>query len=97
MEALTIWAKRLQDPNPQVRLKAVQELETIGTPEALILLSDVFAQDGNADVRQAAQTVGKHIYYRLTYQRQAESGASEEERRRASEILAKAQARKGRT
>lgn len=96
MDTLAVWAKRLQDPDPQVRLKAVQGLETIGTTEALALLGDVFANDWSPEVKQAAQQVGKVIYYRLNYQVQAASGASEEERRRAAEILAKAQARKGR-
>lgn len=87
---VTVWAERLKDPNPENRFAILRELETIGEPESLVLLSSIYANDPNPQIRQMAQRVGKTIYYNIHRQHQTTQGASDEERRRAAEILAKA-------
>ena len=93
---IKIWAQRLHDPDPQVRIQAVRALETMGASEALMLLGDVFATDPELELRAIARRAGKTIYYNLHRQQQSNRGASDEERRRAAEILAKARERKKR-
>ena len=53
---------RLQDPNPQVRLKAIQELKLLCDPESLEALQSVFQTDPNGEVRKAAQDAGRAIF-----------------------------------
>ena len=43
---------RLKDKSPDVRLKAIRELELLGDPESLSALQEVFAKDDNPDVRK---------------------------------------------
>jgi HEAT repeat protein len=53
---------RLKDKSPEVRLKAIRELELLGDPDALEALRSVYDNDGNADVRKAAQEAGRSIF-----------------------------------
>lgn len=53
---------RLKDKSPDVRLKAIKELELLGDPESLPALQEVFIKDDNADVRKAAQDAGRSIF-----------------------------------
>ncbi|MFW5692355.1 MAG: HEAT repeat domain-containing protein [Chloroflexota bacterium] len=53
---------RLKDKNPEVRLKAIRELELLSDPDALEPLQQVFRQDPNADIRRAAQEAGRKIF-----------------------------------
>lgn len=88
------WVRRLRDPNPTVRQEAIRQLELIGDLEALGPLAAIFALDPDPETRKRAQAAGRSIYY-ATEQRMNElAGASEEERRKAAEILAKAQTKK---
>jgi hypothetical protein len=48
---------RLGNKNPEVRLKAIKELELIGAVEALDRLAS-FRNDPDKDVRKAAQAAG---------------------------------------
>lgn len=56
--------RRLEDKNPDVRLKAIRELALLGDPEALDRLQDVFRNDPNPEVRKAAQEAGRTIFLR---------------------------------
>jgi HEAT repeat protein len=94
--ALAIWLERLRDPDPDVRAESIKELELLGDTAALPGLADVFATDPDPALRGLAQMAGKAIYYGAIRQALEPSGASEQERRQAAEILAKAQARKSR-
>lgn len=53
---------RLKDKSPDVRLKAIKELELIGDPMALEALKAVFNEDDDVDVRKAAQEAGRSIF-----------------------------------
>lgn len=53
---------RLKDKNPEVRLKAIKELELIGAIEALEPLRDLFDNDPDVPVRKAAQAAGRAIF-----------------------------------
>jgi HEAT repeat protein len=53
---------RLKDKDPNVRLKAVKELELLGHPDALEPLQVLYANDGDPDVRKAAQDAGRSIF-----------------------------------
>jgi HEAT repeat protein len=53
---------RLKDKNPDIRLKAIQELELIGATETLKALRDVFENDEDSAVRKAAQAAGRAIF-----------------------------------
>lgn len=91
---IAVWVNRLKDTRVSVRREAIQALETIGDPDALIPLAEVFTGDPDSETRLMAQKSGKIIYYSELRKMQMQGGASEEERRRAAEILAKAQQRK---
>ncbi|NDJ77567.1 MAG: hypothetical protein GYB65_15050 [Chloroflexi bacterium] len=99
--ALARWLELLQHPNPAAREEAILELELLGSPVALPALAEVFAMDPEPALRGLAQQTGKAIYYgtirqALEEEREAEPAVSEEERRRAAEILAKAKQSKNR-
>ncbi len=53
---------RLQDKNSEVRLKAIKELELLQAVEALEALKEVYQNDPDRDVRQAAQQAGRSIF-----------------------------------
>jgi HEAT repeat protein len=53
---------RLQDKNPEVRLKAIKELELLADPEALDALQAVYKNDADLEVRKAAQEAGRAIF-----------------------------------
>ena len=53
---------RLQDKSPEVRIKAIKELELLGDTEALSALEDVYKNDEDVEVRRAAQEAGRAIY-----------------------------------
>lgn len=96
MDSVAIWAERLHNPDRKVRQQAIRSLEVLGEPDALPLLAEVYASDADSELRELAQWAGKSIYYNLHRQQQKTVGASEAERKRAAQILAKAHARKQR-
>ncbi|MEM9950669.1 MAG: HEAT repeat domain-containing protein [Chloroflexota bacterium] len=53
---------RLQDKNPEVRLKAIKELVLLNDVAALSALEEVFKNDSNEDVRKVAQQAGREIF-----------------------------------
>lgn len=53
---------RLKDKNPEVRLKAVKELEIIADPDTLEALQELFNSDDDSAVRKAAQEAGRAIF-----------------------------------
>jgi HEAT repeat protein len=53
---------RLKDKNPDVRIKAIKELELLADPAALEPLRDLYDNDDNIDVRKAAQAAGRTIF-----------------------------------
>lgn len=53
---------RLKDKNPDVRLKAIKELELLADPDALEPLRAVYDNDVDVQVRKAAQEAGRSIY-----------------------------------
>ena len=92
--ALRVWLHRLKASEPAAREESIKALETLGETDALAGLAEVFATDSEAELRGLAQWAGKSIYYRAIRQTLGDNGASEEERQRAAEILAQAQAKK---
>ncbi len=59
---LTYHLARLEDKNPDVRLKAIQEIELLGDAEALDRLHQVYTTDSDLNVRRAAQNAGRAIF-----------------------------------
>ncbi len=57
---------RLQDKNPTVRLKSINELRLIGDPAALDPLKELYMSDPDPDVRKAAQAAGREIFIKQT-------------------------------
>jgi HEAT repeat protein len=53
---------RLEDKDPSVRIKAIQELAELGDSEVMARLQDVFKTDPSQDVRKAAQEAGRRIF-----------------------------------
>ncbi len=61
---------RLQDKNPEVRLRSIKELEMLEAPEALDALQNLFQNDPVLQVRKAAQQAGRAIFLSQQSQRQ---------------------------
>ncbi|HRE46405.1 MAG TPA: HEAT repeat domain-containing protein [Aggregatilineales bacterium] len=93
-DLVELWTGRLSDPEIAVRREAIRQLEMLGDPAALGKLAVLFALDPDLETRRLAQLAGKAIYH-AQERRMTETPASEEERRRAADILAKAQLKKG--
>lgn len=55
---------RLQDKNPEVRLKSILELKLLADPAALDALQAVYRDDPRLEVRRAAQEAGRIIFLR---------------------------------
>lgn len=91
---IVVWVKRLQHADAKIRRDAIRELELIGDPDALIPLAELYANDPDTEVRELAQKSGKAIYFAQLRKAQVGTGASDEEKRRATEIMKKAQAQK---
>ncbi len=53
---------RLQDKNPDVRLKSINELALLADSDALEPLRSVYENDADAEVRKAAQEAGRAIF-----------------------------------
>ena len=68
---VTYHISRLQDKNPQVRLKAINELKLLADPEALDVLQSVFETDADLEVRQAAQEAGRFIFLKKKQEEEA--------------------------
>ncbi len=54
--------ERLKNKNPEVRLKAINELRLLGDPAALEALEQVYKTDEEVEVRKAAQAAGREIF-----------------------------------
>lgn len=57
---------RLKNKSPEIRLSAIQELETIGNHDVLAILEQVYRTDIDEAVREAAQVSGRKLFVRLT-------------------------------
>lgn len=95
-DVLEMWIRRLREADSETRRAAIRQLEVIGDPAALGALAQVFALDPDLELRKMAQAAGKSIYEAVEYRQTQASAASEAERLRASEILAKAHAKRQR-
>jgi len=95
-DARVLWIKRLREPDIGVRREAIKQLEALGDTAALGPLATLFALDPDLETRKLAQWAGKSIYMTAERRvnRQQTEAASDEDRRKAAEILAKAQKRK---
>lgn len=89
-----VWVGRLQNPDREIRLEAIRQLELIGGEDVLGPLARVYATDPDPEVRRLAQQAGKHIYYAAIRRAADAQEPSQEERNHAADILAKAQARR---
>jgi HEAT repeat protein len=59
---------RLQDKNPEVRLKAISELSHLADQDSLDALRQVFETDTDTAVRKAAQEAGRNVFLKLKEQ-----------------------------
>jgi HEAT repeat protein len=59
---------RLQDKDPNVRLKSINELALLGDADALEALQSVYQNDSDARVKKAAQEAGRTIFLKLREQ-----------------------------
>ncbi len=69
--------KRLEDKNPDVRIKAIKELELIADADALSVLREVFENDSNVEVRKAAQQAGRNIFLKTSPPNQGDEAPAE--------------------
>lgn len=95
-EVIELWIRRLRDTDAALRREAIRQLEAIGDAAALGPLATIFALDPDLETRKLAQWAGKSIYQAIE-QRATQGqikGATDEERRKAAEILAKAQSKR---
>ncbi len=53
---------RLQDKNPQVRIKSIEELVLLEAIQALNALEEVYRNDSDDVVRLAAQKAGRALF-----------------------------------
>ena len=53
---------RLNDRSPDIRLKAIRELELLADPDALAPLKVIYANDEDPEVRKVAQEAGRTIF-----------------------------------
>jgi len=53
---------RLKDKNPDIRLKAIKELELLAHPDAMDALKSVYEDDEDEEVRKAAKEAGRTIF-----------------------------------
>ncbi len=90
----SIWVKRLTNPDPAVRRRALTQLELLGDPAFLGPLSRVFVSDPDPELRILAQKIAKEIYYGVIRRTAELQSASLVEREQAARILSKAQAGK---
>lgn len=96
-DVVELWIKKLREPEISVRREAIKQLEAIGDTAALGPLATLFALDPDLETRKLAQWAGKSIYMtaeRRIMAQQADASSSDEDRRKAAEILAKANKRK---
>lgn len=59
---------RLQDKNRDIRLKAIAELTLLADSDSLDALRSVFENDGDTEVRKAAQEAGRTIFLKIKEQ-----------------------------
>jgi HEAT repeat protein len=60
--------ERLKNKNPEVRLKAINELRLLADPAALEALEQVYNTDEEVEVRKAAQAAGREIFLKSKQQ-----------------------------
>lgn len=65
---------RLQDKDPNVRLKSIKELELLADADALEPLEQLFKTDSDAEVRRAAQEAGRVIFRSIKNQNASQEG-----------------------
>ena len=88
------WLARLESDDPAEREASIKALKEIGDVVALSPLAEIFATDSEPGIRSLAQDAGKAIYYGALRRAHDVRTASNEERRQAAEILAKARKKK---
>ena len=53
---------RLQDKNPQVRIKSIEELQLLEATDVIDTLEELFRSDPDTEVRKAAQNAGRSLF-----------------------------------
>jgi hypothetical protein len=53
---------RLNDKNPEVRIKSIEELALLEATQALGTLEEIFRSDPDQEVRKAAQKAGRLLW-----------------------------------
>jgi hypothetical protein len=55
---------RLEDKNPQVRIKSIEELVLLNATQALEALESVYRNDTDEAVRLVAQKAGRTLFFK---------------------------------
>ncbi|MBC7869254.1 MAG: HEAT repeat domain-containing protein [Chitinophagaceae bacterium] len=63
---------RLKDKNPDIRMKAIKELELLGHPDAMVALKSVYEEDDDDEVRKAAKEAGRTIFLKQMKEKSGE-------------------------
>ncbi|MBN1963950.1 MAG: HEAT repeat domain-containing protein [Anaerolineae bacterium] len=53
---------RLKDKNPQIRIASIEELALLEATQAYSVLEDLYHNDPDEDVRQAAKKAGRVLF-----------------------------------
>lgn len=62
---------RLQDKNPAIRVRSIEELALLEATEAYSTLEQIFRTDPDEGVRRAAQEAGRSLYLKMRQNGQA--------------------------
>ncbi|MCB9451869.1 MAG: HEAT repeat domain-containing protein [Anaerolineaceae bacterium] len=66
---------RLQDKNPEVRLKAINELALLPDGDGLVALQAIFEKEEDPNVKKAAQEAGRKVFLLLKQQGSEATGS----------------------
>lgn len=69
---------RLQDKNPEVRLKSIRELELLNAVEAFDALETLYHNETDPAVKEAARTLGRKLFKQMRAQKSGPGGAASE-------------------
>lgn len=68
---------RLEDKNPEVRIKSIEELVLLEATQALEALEALYRNDVDESVRLAAQKAGRALFFKKKEQEEQSDGSGD--------------------